>query len=224
MKLHQKSQRGATLIVAILFLLVITVLGISSWQMSNGEEKMAGLTRDRQLAFEAAEAALRDAEHDIRGKCATNSVCASRAVPIDSKRLAFPLTPKDPATPVMCQADGLCTAQKSDGGRNIANVPVAILRCGPNGPSSSCVSGQSISYGTYTRTAGTATSYMPNSSGLMAQRLAFAPRYTIQAACLGRGPGDGSCDVKSVFYIVTAIGFGQRPNTEVVLQTFYQTE
>jgi type IV pilus assembly protein PilX len=224
MKTYQQSQRGATLIVAILFLLVITVLGISSWQMSNGEEKMAGLTRDRQLAFEAAEAALRDAEYDISGACAPGGGCNKRAIPIE-KGLGFPTTPTDFTTLVTCQADGLCTAQKDRVGRNMGNVPVAILRCGPNGPSSNCVTGQSISYGTFTRTPGSASSYMPNSTGLLAQRLAFAPRYTIQAVCLARdSSGNESCNIRSLYYVITAIGFGQRPNTEVVLQTYYQPE
>lgn len=56
------SQRGAALIVSLVILLVMTVLSVSIVKMSTFEEKMAGNLRDRQLAFEAAEAALRSAE------------------------------------------------------------------------------------------------------------------------------------------------------------------
>jgi type IV pilus assembly protein PilX len=218
MKTYQHSQKGATLIVAILFLLVITVLGISSWQMGNAEEKMAGLTRDRQLAYEAAEAALREAEYDIKGLCAPAATCNTRTTPIE-KTLGFPDTPNNVAALATCQANGLCTTPKDAMGRNFANVPVAILRCGTNGPSTNCPNGQSTWFGQYTRTAGLPSSYMPNSSGLAAQRLAFAPRYTIQALCTGM-----ACKPSNIYYVVTAIGFGQRPNTEVILQTYYQPE
>jgi type IV pilus assembly protein PilX len=224
MKSLKKSQKGATLIVAILFLLVITVLGIASWQMGNSEEKMAGLTRDRQLAYEAAEAALREAEYDIKGSCAPNAICNKRQ-PIIDKALGFPNTPTDFTTLVTCQADGLCTAQKDRVGRNIGNVPLAILRCGANGPTAVCPNGQSTWFGQFTRTAASASSYMPGAPGLAAQRLAFAPRYTIQAVCLARdSSGTEACNVRSLYYVVTAIGFGQRPNTEVVLQTYFQPE
>jgi type IV pilus assembly protein PilX len=224
MRTTRQSQKGATLIVAILFLLVITVLGIASWQMGSGEEKMAGLTRDRQLAYEAAEAALREAEYDISGACAPNATCNKRTPSIE-KGLGFPTTPADFTTPVTCQADGLCTAQKDRVGRNMGNVPISILRCGTNGPSALCVNGQSTWFGQYTRTSGSPSSYMPGAAGLAAQRLSFAPRYTIQAVCLARdSTGTESCNIRSLYYVITAIGFGQRPNTEVVLQTYYQPE
>jgi type IV pilus assembly protein PilX len=213
------NQKGATLIVAILFLLVITVLGISSWQMSSGEEKMAGFTRDRQLAYEAAEAALRDAEYDLRGVCAQQP-CNLRT-PGFNKELGFPERVVNTAAPVTCDPNGLCSSPK-DATRNIGNVPLAILRCGNFAPNTGCANGQSTWFGQYTRTAGGASSYSPASAGLLAQRLAFAPRYTIQAVCLGQASGASNCTDSSMFYIVTAIGFGQRPNTEVVLQTYYQ--
>lgn len=58
-------QRGASLIVALLFLVVLTVLGLVAMRSSTLHERMAGNDRDRATAFEAAEAALRDAERDI---------------------------------------------------------------------------------------------------------------------------------------------------------------
>lgn len=60
--------RGSALIIGMLILLVLTVLGIISTQVTLMEEKMAGNYRDAALAFQAAESALRDAEADIRGR------------------------------------------------------------------------------------------------------------------------------------------------------------
>ncbi|GAB4355912.1 MAG: PilX N-terminal domain-containing pilus assembly protein [Methylohalobius crimeensis] len=60
------NQRGAALIVSLLMLLVMTVIGVAAMQTNLLEEKMAGNFRDVNLAFQAAEAALRDAEADIR--------------------------------------------------------------------------------------------------------------------------------------------------------------
>jgi type IV pilus assembly protein PilX len=55
-------QRGSVLIVSLILLLVMTLLGLSAMQSSLLEETMAGNVRDHNLAFQAAEAALRDAD------------------------------------------------------------------------------------------------------------------------------------------------------------------
>lgn len=59
-------QSGATLVIAMLMLLVLTVLGLASMGMTRLEERMAGNSRDVNLAFQGAEAGLRDAEERIR--------------------------------------------------------------------------------------------------------------------------------------------------------------
>lgn len=59
---QKAKQRGVVLIVALIMLVVITLLGISSIRTVLQEERMAGNTLDRSLAFQAAEAALRDGE------------------------------------------------------------------------------------------------------------------------------------------------------------------
>jgi len=46
-------------------LLLLTIIGITGMQVSGLEEKMAGNSKERNLAFQAAEAGLRDAENDI---------------------------------------------------------------------------------------------------------------------------------------------------------------
>ena len=63
-----RSQRGASLVIALMFLVVLTILGLVAVRSSTVQERMAGNDRDRAIAFEAAEAALRDAERDIQAK------------------------------------------------------------------------------------------------------------------------------------------------------------
>jgi type IV pilus assembly protein PilX len=55
-------QCGAILIVSMLMLLVMTLIGVTAVSTTTLEEKMAGNTRQRQLAFQAASSALRAAE------------------------------------------------------------------------------------------------------------------------------------------------------------------
>lgn len=59
---HGGHERGATLIVALVLLLILTVVGVAGMQDTTLQEKMVGNMRDRNLAFQAAEAALRGGE------------------------------------------------------------------------------------------------------------------------------------------------------------------
>lgn len=55
-------QKGAVLVVTLMILLVVTLLTVSNMRSSVLEEKMAGNTSDRNVAFQAAESALREGE------------------------------------------------------------------------------------------------------------------------------------------------------------------
>ncbi len=60
--IRRTGQRGSVLIVSLLILLVMTLIGVTAMNTSTLEQKMAYNYRDHQLAFQAAEAALRDGE------------------------------------------------------------------------------------------------------------------------------------------------------------------
>lgn len=62
---RSRGQRGAILIVSLLLLLVMTIIGVFAMRGTTLEERMAGNLRDRDLAFQAAEAALREAESNF---------------------------------------------------------------------------------------------------------------------------------------------------------------
>lgn len=59
-------QEGAALILALVFLLLMTMLSTSSMRTATMQERMAGNTRDWNLGFQSAEAALRVAEEYLR--------------------------------------------------------------------------------------------------------------------------------------------------------------
>lgn len=61
----KSQQRGAALIVSLIILLLMTLIGVFAMRGSVMEEKMANNQRDRELAHQSAEIALRDAERFI---------------------------------------------------------------------------------------------------------------------------------------------------------------
>jgi type IV pilus assembly protein PilX len=73
-------QSGMSLFPALMFLLVLSVIGIAALNSTLMQEKMVSNTKDTNLAFQAAEAGLRDAEADvvknITGGTVFSSSCA----------------------------------------------------------------------------------------------------------------------------------------------------
>jgi type IV pilus assembly protein PilX len=78
-------QRGVSLLIVLLLLLIMTLLGLAGLRSTIMEEKMSANLLDRSIGFQAAEAALREAE----------VIAATRPV--------FP-------TSGNCDAQGLCPA------------------------------------------------------------------------------------------------------------------
>lgn len=65
-KQHSAKQQGVALVISLIILLLITLLAISSMNTTVLEEKMAGNYKDRNIAFQAAEAGLRAGEAYLR--------------------------------------------------------------------------------------------------------------------------------------------------------------
>lgn len=61
-----KKQRGVILIMSLVILMVLSLLGVSSMRTSSLQERMSGNARDYQIAFEAAEIALRSGEDYLK--------------------------------------------------------------------------------------------------------------------------------------------------------------
>jgi len=62
----RRAQKGAVLFVSLIFLLILTLLGVMLARIQSSEERMAQNDSNHELAVEAAEAALRLAESNIK--------------------------------------------------------------------------------------------------------------------------------------------------------------
>jgi type IV pilus assembly protein PilX len=69
-----ERQRGVVLLVSLLFLIVLTLLGIAASRMVTSEERQSRYLREYNTAFQASESAMRDARDDIDGLLATGQV------------------------------------------------------------------------------------------------------------------------------------------------------
>lgn len=71
-----KKQRGGALIISLFLLLAITLVSLAGIGTVTSEEKMAGNNRDQQLAFQAAEAALREGENYVQNTANLSTLVA----------------------------------------------------------------------------------------------------------------------------------------------------
>lgn len=71
------KQQGATLAITLLLLLVITLIGVSSIQVTTMEEKMSANLQDKELSFRAAESALAAGETWILAQTSEPTASAS---------------------------------------------------------------------------------------------------------------------------------------------------
>ena len=65
-KFNHYQQQGSILVVSLLILVVLTMIGVSSMSSSSLQERMSGNFRDREIAFQSAEAAVSYAESYVR--------------------------------------------------------------------------------------------------------------------------------------------------------------
>jgi type IV pilus assembly protein PilX len=98
-----RMQGGVTLLVVLVLLLILSLLGIAILRSSGMQERMSANMRDRSLAFQGAETALRYAQEQVlaagaawevapptvddcanKGVCPTGSTAAWRSVPAGS--------------------------------------------------------------------------------------------------------------------------------------------
>ena len=61
-----RQQRGVVLVISLIMLLLMTLIGVTAMQTVTLDERMAGNSHQRNIAFQAAEAGLRAGEHDIQ--------------------------------------------------------------------------------------------------------------------------------------------------------------
>lgn len=59
-------QRGVVLVIALVMLVMMTLMALSAAQITGLNERMVGFARDRDVAFQAAEAGLREGERVLQ--------------------------------------------------------------------------------------------------------------------------------------------------------------
>lgn len=192
-------QDGASLIVSLLMLVAVLVLSISAAGIALQSEKASRNDRDRQIALQAAEAALMDAELDIEGSPDKNKLRSEyfgkgHAQGFDAGCGAGSSNP----------FQGLC--QHSEEG-----APPVWKSVDFTDESSEA---RSVPYGRFTGYV-----FQAGKGALPAK----PPRYIIEVMTYNK-EAQSADDSRTFFYRITAVGFGMRPTTQVALQTFYRKE
>jgi len=77
-----RKQKGSSLIVCMVFLLLLTILGVSSMQSATMQEKMAGNAIEENRAFQLAEAGLRAGEANVQANSATLTSVTAYTLPV----------------------------------------------------------------------------------------------------------------------------------------------
>jgi type IV pilus assembly protein PilX len=192
------GQCGATLVVTLIILIAVSLMGVSTAHIALLGEKFSRNDRDRQIAFQAAEAALLDAELDISG------------------------TPDEGRS-----RSALFASHKTDGfvdncGAGAKNVYLGLCRhtgdqsqtawLTVNFLDESAGTMRTVPYGTFTG------QYFQTGSGMLPAK---PPRYIIELISNSRAGENAAIEERSYLYRITAVGFGAREGTRVMLQTVY---
>lgn len=192
------SQGGFSLITTLILLAVVMTLGIGASQMVLLAERSTRFDRDQQIAFQAAEAALLDAEFDIRGP---NSSATQRMTTF-SGRLADLVNFSDGCGTGTSR--GLCLP--STAGTKPVWYAVDFT--------DESNSAKTAKFGEFTgRTL---------SAGTTGIRSEILPRYIVEIIP-DTTPGTSQTSPEAL-YRVTAMGFGPRKETQAVVQMIFRKE
>lgn len=222
-----QQQRGMSLIVVLMLLVIVSMLGVASMQIATMGEHGARNDRDMQLALQSAEAALIDAEVDIQGIWEKDSngqptdrlIAGSRAPAFKAGNARFPSSD--------CRSDGkwkgLCALETSK------NKNATWLEADYEATNSDR---DTVEFGEFTEREYVGLSVGEGGKGVQP---ALPPRYVIEnvselsAVRSGMVTGqynsampEGGTASGEQLYRITAMGFGPRKTTRTVLQTIYR--
>ena len=195
------AQRGVSLIVVLLILVVVSILGAGGAQIATMAERGSRNDRDMQVAWQSAEAALMDAEFDIHGPNASTAKRQNVFTKMHDTNAFVPGCGNSG------NAKGLCTLAETG---QPAWLAVDMTATG-NGA-------RSVAFGDFTGRA--FTSSVPGA--LVGVQPAQVPRYVIEPI---RDPLDRDLSVTAPMnyvFRITAMGFGPRPEIRAVSQIIYR--
>ncbi|AEG69932.1 pilus assembly PilX family protein [Ralstonia solanacearum] len=202
---------GFALITALIMLLVITILALGGARLALDSKRISRNQRDNSIAFQAAEAALRDAERDIENAGNAPTSRSSQFTRINGN-LNFPgsgcLTGGPESAP-NTRFRGLCTT--TDETNPIWNN-VSWKDSGANS--------QTVGYGDFTGQS------FPIGQGVLPSQ---PPRYIIEALVdktmggdAGYTGGAANSDGTPYIFRITAVGWGPYGSAPVMLQSYYR--
>ncbi|MFM9923999.1 PilX N-terminal domain-containing pilus assembly protein [Variovorax sp. H27-G14] len=186
-------QRGVSLIIVLLLLVIVSILGVGAAQIATMGERSARNDRDMQVAWQSAEAALMDAEFDIHGPGTTDR----KAVFTDMANTnAFVSGCGDSGN-----SKGLCTL--------VTTGQPAWLAVDFNATTNA----KTAAFGDFTGRA-----FPAGDTGIQPFK---APRYVIEPI-EDPSNRDISGSTTKYIYRVTAMGFGPRADIQGVVQILYR--
>lgn len=124
---HRRSQTGAALLIALILLVVITLVGLAAIGTTILQNKAAANQYDRQVAFQSAEAALRQAQAAITTATANQPVPVTQTVLTSAK--FEDCSNVYNATPTVCLANPFSDATVP--AASIVTVPASAYSAGP---------------------------------------------------------------------------------------------
>jgi len=192
-----KRCRGVALLMCMLIIAVVALLGMSGARIALHDERAGRNERDRKLAFQAAEAALLDAQRDIEQPSSTARGALFRMV---APRFPVGCGTGDTSQGTILQ--GLCEG-----------VTGAAAWQRTDFTDESAASARTAPYGQFTGQT------MQAGSGALQQRL---PRYLIEAYADRRAGAVADLSGGARIYRISAMGFGAQDGTRVLLQAWYR--
>ena len=244
---QRNTQRGVSLFIVIVVVLLSTLLALWSSRTSLFNEMVVGNDADYQRAFEAAQALLQDAELDIRGENADGSACAPDSskgnvcrdttpdkIPLEAQEVG-PLLSNLDAQTTKCR-NGLCV--KRTGRQDFWNYTTKTspaptgLKAGEVSLDVLAVDGIGARYGQYTGAVATANPILaindkdkPKEGGwYWIEVLPYDESSKTSSLIVSTGAPTNLLTLNllpSVVYRITALAYGRKPNTMVVLQQTY---
>lgn len=223
-------QQGATLITVLVIMLLTMTAVLAGYRASSLNDIITSNTSDYQRALAAAEALIRDAEIDIRGRKPDNSSCA----PVDknpsnyigcreatgqaNSNPFFPQTTEDydtvesivtAANPIQRCSNGICVPPNLDLHAAIENNLATMMPLG-------------VAYGTYsqanTSSQGNPILTEPNKARYWVEVFKYTPSLSSFATTTNHLIPDPAAPF---VYRITAIALGLKEGTQVVIKTTF---
>jgi type IV pilus assembly protein PilX len=194
------EQRGATLAIVLIFLVLVTLIGVTAMTTTTLEEKMSGNLKEQNLAFQAAESALRDAKLDILGLNVAGAISPTGRTPPISGETGFG---DGTDTRPSCSSTGSTLGLCATAGTSFA----AAALDSTNILAQNFTGAPSVEYGTFT-------------GAPALSDVAIQPRYIIEAVNVRPQGNTG----KLIWYRITARGYGARLESQATIQEVFRLE